>query len=452
MLQFLYSLFSYRLFLIIFLFLFPSLLSAQYFWTEQNSGVTAGLNSVSNIDAQNAWAAGVNGTVIKTTNYGYNWSNVSGNGIPSNLNLINIYGLTSNIALTAGYIGTNTYLYLTTNGGLNWTQVFTQPNGFVDAVWMNSAINAFMVGDPVGGRWSLWKTTNGGLNWDSTGLKLSQYGNETGLNNSLFMRGNRIWFGTDSSRIYYSSNGGSNWINQSTAPETNINSIFIDTVINYGFSAGSTLLKTTNSGTNWVQTSAPGSGIFGGIIKDVNYYTMWWYIRSNNNIYNSMNSGNNWSLQYTAPSGNYTHLSITKQFFSGSGLIYAVRNNGGISRCNFFVEGVTIVSGKIPDNFTLKQNYPNPFNASTIIEFDSPKLSSSNNGEIRGSNIKIIIYDALGREVGNLVNEVIQPGTYKIDWNGNNYPSGIYFYRLIAENPGNKSIIYSQTKKMVLLK
>ena len=452
MFKYVYSLFTSGLFLIIFILSFPSVLCAQYFWTEQTSGVTVSLNSASNIDANYAWICGANGTVIKTNNAGYTWLNVSGNGIPSNINLVNINGVTTNIALTAGYIGTNTYLYLTINAGANWNQVFTQANGFIDAVWMSTASNGFMVGDPVGGRWSLWKTTNGGANWDSAGLMLSQYGNEAGWNNSLFIRGSRIWFGTDSSRIYYSSNGGLNWINQTTAPETNINALFIDSLNNFGFSAGSTLLKTTNGGTNWAQTTAPGSGTIGGIVRDVVYSTMWWYIRSSNNVYNTQTSGSTWSVQYTAPSGNFTHLSVSRQFVNGSGLIYAVRDNGGISRCNFFVEGVTIVSDKIPDNYTLKQNYPNPFNASTIIEFDSPKLNSGQSGEIRGSNIKIIVYDALGRETGTLVNEVIQPGTYKIDWNANNYPSGIYFYRIIATNPNNNSNIFSQTKKMVLLK
>ena len=76
-------------------------LNAQVFWDEVNSGVTVSLNSVSNIDAFRAWVCGDNGTVLRTVDCGYNWHNVSGNGIPSNVELVNIYGVSLYTALTA---------------------------------------------------------------------------------------------------------------------------------------------------------------------------------------------------------------------------------------------------------------------------------------------------------------------------------------------------------------
>src|SRR3972149_8563459 len=68
-------------------------------WTEQVSNVTVQLTSVSAVDFNNAWICGYSGTVLRTTNQGSNWLNVSGNGIPSNVLLVNIFGITSTTAL-----------------------------------------------------------------------------------------------------------------------------------------------------------------------------------------------------------------------------------------------------------------------------------------------------------------------------------------------------------------
>ena len=63
----------------------------------------------------------------------------------------------------------------------------------------------------------------------------------------------------------------------------------------------------------------------------------------------------------------------------------------------------------------------------------------------RGVLVVLKIYDVLGREVATLVNEKLSPGTYEVEWNGSNYPSGVYFYKLETES-------FSETRKMVLLK
>ena len=95
----------------------------------------------------------------------------------------------------------------------------------------------------------------------------------------------------------------------------------------------------------------------------------------------------------------------------------------------------------LPTVFRISQNYPNPFNPTTKINYDLPK----------DSKVNIVIYDILGREVKRLVNnEIKQAGSYIVDFNALNYASGVYFYRIEAEEPnGNKFV---DSKKMVLLK
>ena len=95
----------------------------------------------------------------------------------------------------------------------------------------------------------------------------------------------------------------------------------------------------------------------------------------------------------------------------------------------------------IPDEFALNQNYPNPFNPSTQISFDVPQ---------GGEHIMLNIYNILGQNVSTLVNGVMNPGTYTMEWNatdetGNPVASGIYFYEL-------RSSSFTARKKMLLIR
>jgi hypothetical protein len=449
--------FSPFVFIILIIISFSNIAFSQVFWEERPTTVTVPLNSVSDFDAFNAFVCGDSATVLKTTDRGYNWSNVSRNGIPANVNLVNIFVSDvsgSATVFTAGYSGTNTYLYRTTNSGSNWTQVFTQSNGFINAVWFVSATSGFMQGNPVGGRWSLWKTTNSGANWDSTGLYLPAASGETGFRNSLWMSGNNIWFGTNNSRVYYSVNGGSNWLYGYTSTEINSGAVwFCPAPFTLGYASGNKLLKSVNAGLNWVvDSSALGTGTitsFTGYNQGYNYL---FYTRGSS-IYTKTTSGSYWMSMYTAPSGTYRHMSMSRSGVAyGPGWIFAVRDNGKISRANTFVEGVRIISNGIPDEYSLKQNYPNPFNSTTKFKFDTRKLPEMSIGEIRGGNVKISIYNILGREVETIIDKVLQPAVYEVMWDAGKYSSGIYYYRMLVTNPNGGQVVYSQIRKMVMIK
>jgi hypothetical protein len=89
----------------------------------------------------------------------------------------------------------------------------------------------------------------------------------------------------------------------------------------------------------------------------------------------------------------------------------------------------------IPTSFALHQNYPNPFNPTTVISY---QLSAA-------SNVRLTVYDVLGREIATLISGAQSFGKYSVPFNGAGLASGIYFYRLQADN-------FVETKKMVLLK
>lgn len=413
---------------------------SQPLWHEANTNSTVNLNCAAvprSPSQMPIFACGDSGTVLRSSDWGANWTSVSGNGLPQNITLNTI--ACSNYptsVIVAGNIGANTYVYQSTNSGTNWSLVFTQTGGRID--YMGYSPNyyspkVFIIGEPVGGRWSIWKSTNLGLNWDSANIRLFQSGAEHGYINAANydVNGAFIYIGTNNNRLYFSPDTGVTW-NARTITETNIYSV----CSYYGnvYAAGSNYLSSTNSGNNWIQTSLPGTGDFRSIANIMGSSSIGCYTRASGPLYYTTTGGSNW-ITYTQPSGNYNM--ITSMFTWGEGAFpqIAVRNNGGISYRIYYLGAVKRISDIIPDNFKLSQNYPNPFNPVTVIRF-----------QVAGYRfVKLTVYDVMGREVAELVNQQLQPGSYSVDWDASNYPSGVYLYKL-------ETGIFVQSKKMVLVK
>ncbi|NOS84142.1 MAG: T9SS type A sorting domain-containing protein [Ignavibacteria bacterium] len=114
--------------------------------------------------------------------------------------------------------------------------------------------------------------------------------------------------------------------------------------------------------------------------------------------------------------------------FSGTGIaFYTIRYSK--------ISAIDPISSNIPAKFNLSQNYPNPFNPVTSIRFDIAKSSFVN----------VTVYDVMGREVENLVNEQLKAGEYMVKWDAVRFSSGIYFYSIATDG-------YQTTKKMILTK
>ncbi|MCB0303875.1 MAG: T9SS type A sorting domain-containing protein [Calditrichaeota bacterium] len=110
-------------------------------------------------------------------------------------------------------------------------------------------------------------------------------------------------------------------------------------------------------------------------------------------------------------------------------------NQAWVIRLNAELTGISGNKAETVKDFTLFQNYPNPFNPQTTINYQLPKAS----------NVELSIFNTLGQCVYNFKNEQQQAGSYTIAFNGANLPSGVYIYRLKADN-------FWETKKMILLK
>ena len=95
----------------------------------------------------------------------------------------------------------------------------------------------------------------------------------------------------------------------------------------------------------------------------------------------------------------------------------------------------TILIQGYPTTYDLHQNYPNPFNPVTKIKFDIPQSSP----------VSIRLYDIIGNEIGVIYSGDLSAGYYEAEFNGSNYASGVYFYRIDAGN-------FTSVKRMVLVK
>lgn len=135
----------------------------------------------------------------------------------------------------------------------------------------------------------------------------------------------------------------------------------------------------------------------------------------------------NYNLIFTAPG--YVTDTVRNVMVSDSN---AARLNHVMNRIG---TNINLTETGIPEEYRLYQNYPNPFNPSTYLEFGIPDWGF----------VSLIVYDVLGKEVVSLVNEKLSPGNYKIEFEGSRLASGIYFYRLNAEE-------FTDTKRMLLLK
>jgi len=147
-----------------------------------------------------------------------------------------------------------------------------------------------------------------------------------------------------------------------------------------------------------------------------------------------------WSKMYNSPANG--NDATSDMILDNSGNLYITGYSMGIGTNYDYltikysqVVGITQNSNEVPEAYTLHQNYPNPFNPSTNIKFDIPK----------DSDVKIAVYDMLGKEVKILVEEHKQAGSYELNFDASKLSSGMYFYKLTAGS-------FTGIKKMILIK
>ncbi len=125
----------------------------------------------------------------------------------------------------------------------------------------------------------------------------------------------------------------------------------------------------------------------------------------------------------------------------GSVTVYGeIHDIFGVMDTQDVVTSVEQINNEIPNSFKLEQNYPNPFNPSTTIKYSIPRSTEY----YSVNQVTLKVFNILGQEVTELVNEVKSAGNYQVQFDASSLTSGIYLYKIQVGK-------FSSTKKMILL-
>ena len=378
-------------------------------------------------DENTGWGVvfSLTGSLIKTTNGGVDWQGFDYfNSFEGGFGRVGIINENSVIVPGQYFTGDN-IIFKTTDGGTTWTEIPTSVELLGGRIQFINTNTGWIVSSG-----NLYKTTDGGINWEFQTAPVYDF---------FFVNELMGWY-ISGNQIKQTTDGGQTWLSQNSGTDNTLYTIyFLDQ--NNGWISGDsgTILYTTNGGTpvELISFTACVSG------NDVNLN--WSTASETNNegfkVEKSQNSKIKSQKVWTNigfVSGNGTtteqhnYLFIDKDL-SGGQYFYRLKqiDYDGSFKYSKVVEVIV----NVQTEFSLSQNYPNPFNPVTNISY----------AITQSGFVALKIYDVLGNQVADLVNEEKPAGSYTVQFDGSNLSSGIYFYKL---NAGN----YIQVRKMLLLK
>jgi len=401
------------------------IVNAQTGWYPLTSGTNENIYDIQFLDANTGYfVSGItfsSGTIKKTTDGGASWLTQATAGAY----LLGIYFVNSNTGFAVGYPP----FKKTTNGGQTWFNLNVNEGG--NKVYFLDANTGFVAGFGV-----MLYTTNGGSSWAQ-----SLCGNDNIHQDIHYINASTGCTTGFSPSMCRTTNAGQTWNPVSINPYSSLMEIsFIDSLNGLCCGTYRAIYKTNDAGINWnIVYSNPAYYKTAYDVKyiDINNAVA---VGDTGFVIKTTNGGVNWINQTSGTSQN-----LNAVFFLNLNTGWACGNNGVLIKTTN--GGLTLlepISTQIPKTFSLSQNYPNPFNPSTKIKFDLPKSNFTLN-EVKGLMVKMSVYDILGKEITTLVNESLKPGSYEVEFDGSNYPSGVYYYKLTSGD-------FTETKKMVLIK
>ena len=350
--------------------------------------------------------------VFFSPNNGLTWTAVNSGLTNLNVNAI----VTSGNNLYAGTGGGG--VFLSTNNGGSWT------SGTSGMTYLNVlsliAVGANLFAGTSGG--GVFRSTNNGSSWTVVNSGIANY-----TIFSFAASGTNI-YANSGTAIYYSSNNGTNWSNiNNNIGDNNIRSVYANGNNLLAGTLYSGVFSSTNNGLIWM--AAGLTSIFTScFVSNGNHI----FAGTSGGVFLTTNFGANWESKnqgFTSIPSVYSLYNINNFIFAGTSSKVWRRDSAEINI------GIKQISESVPSSYSLKQNYPNPFNPTTKITFNVARMS----------DVKIVVYDIMGREVQSLVNEKLQPGTYETTFDGSQFTSGVYYYRLTTED-------FVDTKKMLMIK
>ncbi len=411
------------------------------FWDLQTSMDSSYFYSIDAVDSNVAWAAGgrlpapYRPLVVRTTDGGTTWSDVTGNFPAPGLGPDGTWNNRLCIAATdtarAWIAYGNGKIYATTNGGSAWMeQAYPgEQSRWMNGIWFQDTSRGCAWGDGESHHVVL-NTSNGGTTWEHLLSEPPRQSDEYGFENVFACTdSDHFWFVTKYGRVWRTTDGGDSW-SYSTFDGMPVSVSFKDNSTGLLGCLNGFLRFSSDGGATWVNKASPvGCKI---LVTYVPGSRSAWLI-SANGLYRTDDDGSTWT-QYPADpfGGSPIHVSFAD---SRSGWIIA--SHGVILRYRTAELSTAAEPPRryLSGSFRLEQNYPNPFNPSTTIMYTLPQ----------STNVRLSVFDMLGREVSELVNERADAGAHHVKFDGSRLSSGVYFYRLTTGS-------FSQTRRLMLLK
>jgi len=417
-------------------FIFVTTSFTQNYWT-QIAQLPSTVECFANGTGSTLFAGTLGSGVYISNNGGDNWTQLN-NGLTDPRVYSIVWGQTGLFAGTD-----SSGVFRSTDNGNYWihTSLTTHFKVKALAIGTDSSVYAASFGD------GLYKSTNNGANW-------SHYLLNDSLEALAVHPGGNIFLGCwKPNAMLRSTDRGVTWSIADTEAHA-FNTIKISPYNNdvYGITGalitdnliGDVIVRSTDAGNTWTVPYSFATSSFGMAINSIGHIFVGRYIGA----WESADNGANWVIHN---SGINTSNGLLLCYCINSGqYILAGQEGGTIYRSIESTIGVRKIGSVVPKEYSLYQNYPNPFNPTTKIEFEIPLSPLNERSTTRlvegvGGLITLKIYDILGREITVFVNDRLEPGSYEIEWDGSNYPSGIYFYQLTANS-------FRESRRMVLVK
>ncbi|MFH1195719.1 MAG: T9SS type A sorting domain-containing protein [bacterium] len=291
----------------------------------------------------------------------------------------------------------------------------------------------------------VYKSTDGGTRWNRTNAGFPVTSNCPITMAISFQNSAKVYLAAaptfSNADVYKTTDGGDTWIDiTGNLPDRYPMDVEVDPMddqkvyIVFSGYGTSHVFKSINGGDTWMDISADLPDVPAQSVAVDPEHPDYIYVGNDLGVFVSADGGSTWNtFSEGLPDAVMVYnISIS---MAARRIRIATHGNGAYERDLFETPNSVNDEKSTPDKFILEQNYPNPFNPTTTISYYLPD----------NSRVILKVYDAVGKEVAELVNSVQTKGKHNVKFNAETLASGVYFYRL---NSGEQVI----TKKMTLVK
>ena len=371
--------------------------------------------------------------MVRTVNGGSSWANAGASGYPSGAGVYAVCGISANQARAGtGPSSGAAAVYRTTNGGSNWTPTAVSSiTGFVNWIHMFDAQNGILQGDPLSNSWGIATTSDAGVTWTKIAMAPTSTGSEAGWNNSFAAVGDHLWFGTNSSKIYRSTDRGQTWTSHATPSQHSVDMAFADqqrgmirftTQTNQG--GTNALAVTEDGGVTWTLLNTIAVTTGGGIEVEPDGKRFWFM--QGNNAWVTTDLGKTWTVQAT-PGGFGLIGCSTSSVSAGTTSVYAAGIDIFKFNSTFTPFNTTAISNvPAPAEFRFDQVYPNPVSS---VSRGSVTIGFSLDAD---AMTRLTVYDHLGRIVREGFAGSLAAGRHSTNLDVSGLSAGSYVLRLHA--------------------